>query len=610
MPVSVTPSPPPPTTTATVKPMQSLSTSSTTSYIASPKIDQLRRSVSTTSIESNNTSATSIRKRTNLVPIKDVESRQNARKSLSMDNIHVRLDENEPSVTSAALDWINQDSSFNSKISDPTSFVYKQQNHHNITVTPAPQQTKSRSLFGSLRQVSRSKTHHASSSSGGGSGIKGLVRNFSSSHKSSSIDRSNRDTNVADAGMSRAAMAVIQHNIVKHEQKKAAPVIPQEDSTTAASESSSKKEQRRSKTKSDSNNGGRLIAHLLARASSHTRKHNGTKIVNMEKEDNTGAAAKKRAQVVRKTIIYVQPDSLHDLLKSGGEGSSIKIPPLPTTTLPSRPKINTTTTTARNTMASDGSLSPDDETIRSREYVTATKVVRQTSVRKRVETSSNNESNSSSSPLSASNSAGSPSVSRQGSKKRWQLKSVDENELLQQQSSSKHTSSSSSNSTSSNSNNEYLEGVELREMSDGSVVWGIVKKQGNRKSFFAPNHRNEYEHVEDEELEDVQPPPLPNNRKQHKHSNSLSPPPIPKRSPRRQVVVPATDKPTTDIYYSNQMTLPNLLKMMQNQQQHPGDDDDYDFEDDVENEEYLNERAMASVDDQLDEMMRMLQQQR
>jgi hypothetical protein len=587
--------PPPIPTLTSLKPVASISASSTSSSTASPKIDQLKRSVSTTSIKSNHTtSSATVRKRSNLLPIQDVDVRQKARKSLSMDDIHIKLDENEPSVTSAALDWINEDStsSFNSKISDPTSFVYKSQPINSSPVLP--QQSKSRSLFGSLRQVSRSKTHHSGNGSGSGSGIKGLVRNFSSSHKSSnSIDRNGNNSSAVDAGMSRAAMAVIQHNVSKHEQRKAAPVIPQDNTLSSTEPTTTKRS--RSRTKSDSaNNGSRLIAHLIARASSHTRKHNATKIVNMENEET--AAAKKRAQVVRKTIIYVQPDSLHDLLKNGGDGSSIKVPPLPSNPPPRRPKINT-----RNTMASDGSLSPDDETIRSREYVTATKAVRQTSVRKRVETSESNNS----SPLAADT-----PLSRQGSinnKKRWQLKSVDENELIQQQgggNNSKHTSSSSSNSSnSSNNNNEYLEGVELREMSDGSVVWGIVKKQGNRKSFFAPNHRNEYEHIEDEE-EDV-PPPIPNNQnKQHSNTNSLSPPPpIPKRSPRRQV--PATEKPTTDIYYSNQMTLPSLLKMMQ-EQQHPGDDiDEYDNDDDA-----FNEIAMASVDDQLDEMMRMLQQQR
>lgn len=399
-----------------------------------------------------------------------------------MDNIHIKLDENEPSVTSAALDWICQDSS-----QDPTSFLYKKTTPAQI-IPP-----KSRSLFGSLRQVSRSKTHAGN----GVTSIKGLVRNFSSSHKP---DR--------DSGMSRAAMAVIQHNSAKKTE-----------------------EEPKQRTKSDAN----LISHLISRAASSSKKFNATKIVNMED------ATKKRAQVVRRTIIYVQPDSLHDMLKNN-------VPPLPST---------------RNTMISDGSLSPDDDTIRSKEYATATKIVRQTSVRKRVVEDTTVDSNQQPLPESIG------FLSRQASKRRYQLKSVDENDLLKDD---KHGSSSSSGTE----NSDYLEGVELREMSDGTVVWGLVKKQGNRKSFYAPNQQDEYEHIEDEE-EDT--------RKPYQHG---LPPPIPKRSPRRQ---------ETDVYYSDQVTLPSLLKMMH--EQHPGDDDAYVF----------NQRAMTSVDDQLDEMMRILTSQ-
>lgn len=554
--------------------------------------DQLKRSVSTNSVQSNvrSNNAPLARKASNISNKKNREQFNAARKSVSMDDIHINLKENEHSVTSAALDWINQTENTTplNPISDPTSFVYKQGTTP-LTPAPAPQLTKSRSLFGSLRQVSRSKSHHHS----GNGGIKGLVRNFSSHHKPSSTN----STNVADAGMSRAAMAVIQHNVAKQEKQKATPVIP-EERTKSESTTAPQIPKRRSRSKSDAN-ANNLISHLISRAAS-SRKHNGTKIVNMENDDT--AAAKKRAQVVRKTIIYVQPDSLHNLLKNGGDGSSIKVPPMPS-------KINTAP--SRNTLAlSDGSLSPDDETIRSREYVTATKIVRQTSVRKRVVEDNTAESKLTSSGSSSPLSETSTLLERQGSanqKKRYQLQSVDEHDLLDVQQ-NKHASSSSSGSSSdsnSNHNNEYMEGLELREMSDGSVVWGLVKKQGNRKSFFAPNQlqHGRYDHVDDEDTHEEadrhlkQPPSQP-------HNNSLSPPPIPKRSPRRQVAPAA---PTTDVYYSNQVNLPNLLKMMydqqQQQQQHPGDDDD----DQYENE--FNERAMSSVDDQLDEMMRILTSQ-
>ena len=304
-----------------------------------------------------------------------------------------------------------------------------------------PVKSPSRSLFGSLRQVSRSKT---TSSGGHSSAFKGLVRNMSTSHKPT------------HGGMSRAAMAVIQH------------------------EQQQEKEPKRATS--------RLISQLISKAARHRNSNTSTKIVN-KKENNTN-----RAQVVRRTIIYVQPDSLHDLLKNGGEGTKIA-----------------------SSRVSDGSLSPDDETVRSKEYVTATKVVRQTSVRKRVVNNPEDD------------------------KKRWQLKSMDEHDLAVP------------------AKEEYMEGLELREMSDGSVIWGIVKQQGNRKSFFAPDNM----YVEEDEL----------------------PPPIPKRSPKRQVLADND----TDIYYSNEITLPNLLKMMEQQETHPGDE--------------------LSVDDQLDEMMRILTSQ-
>ena len=424
------------------------------------------------------------------------------RKSLSMDDIHI----NEHSVTSAALDWITENETVRLKPdSDPTSFNYKQSYVPKSTPTPLPQLSKSRSLFGSLRQVSRSKSshHHA----GHGGGIKGLVRNFSS-HKAPTADND-------AAGMSRAAMAVIQHNVAKQEKQKVASVIPKE----SKSQVTETLPQRRSRSKSDAAGNNNLISQLISRAASN-RKHQGTKIVNME--DEATAAAKKRAQVVRRTIIYVQPDSLRNLKKS----DSALLHPLP-------PKINT-----RHTMASsDGSLSPDDETIRSREYVTATKVMRQTSVRKRIVEDTES---ASSSPLSESSTLLERQRSNGNSRKRYQLQSVEEKELMKQDP-SKHFSSGSSSSSSNKS--DYLEGVELREMSDGSVVWGLVKKEGNRKSFYRPDNQIEYEQVEDEE-EII-------SRQQH--NNSLSPPPIPKRSPRR--------RPTqADVYYSNEVTLPPLVK--------------------------------------------------
>lgn len=592
------------------------------------QVDSLQRSVSTTSLRSNK-SYRSTQLKSNLRPIRDEEEisiKKNARKSMSMDNIHINLganlDANEPSVTSAALDWIDKDNGLNTKSKlnpiQPDASRPKQQY---LLYEQAP--IKSRGLFGSLRQVSRSKTFQPGN---GVNSIKGLVRNFSSSHQHhKSKQTSSFATEDTDStGMSRAAMAVIQHNVTKQEQKKTTSVIPDEKQDKRRSdkqEEQEKKEEKRqirARSKSDANTGSRLISQLISRATSASRsKKNNTKVVNMEAD----AAAKKRAQVVRKTIIYVQPDSLHDLLKNGGEGN-IKMPPLP----PSNDLQQQKTHKSRTAVVSDGSLSPDDETIRSREYVTATKVSRQTSVRKRVVGMNNNDANQCSPLTDVTNNQNGQEddkLSRNGSnsRRRWQLQSMEEDELMRTQSSKKTSSSSSGQ--------DYMEGVELREMSDGSVVWGIVKKQGNRKSFYAPNKKNEYEHIEDE-VEDV-----PDNDyfQQNVMKNNLSPspsisrtasnvppPPIPRRSPRRQISngkgtsasyisthSSKYDSATTDIYYSDEVTLPSLLKMMQGHDStaEAPSDDELELEDNY----TFNERAMCSVDDQLDEMMRILTSQ-
>lgn len=590
----------------TLKPVASVSASSIRQK-KEIQTDRLKRSVSTTSIRSNK----SIQLKSTLQPIRDEEEitsvKRNARKSLSMDNIHISLDANETSVTSAALDWIAEDSNANKSKLNP---IQPDTSRQQLLYQQAP--SKSRSLFGSLRQVSRSKTFQSGNS--GVSSIKGLVRNFSSSHQHHRANQSAAASNRDSTGMSRAAMAVIQHNVTKHEQKRATSVIPDEKQDKCRSDNQEEQEKRqtRERSRSDANTGSRLISQLISRATSASRsKKNSTKVVNME----ANAAAKKRAQVVRRTIIYVQPDSLHDLLKNGGEGS-VKMPPLPT---PASSKP------ARSTVVSDGSLSPDDETVRSREYVTATKVSRQTSVRKRVVDMDNDKC----SPLKDTmnnqddqDTAG-DQLSRNGSnsRRRWQLQSMDEDEMIPTQRTRK------TNSSSSNEDNSYMEGVELREMSDGSVVWGIVKKQGNRKSFYAPNQKNEYEHIEDE-VEDVHGndyfqknvmkkslSPSPSVSRTASLS-AAAPPPIPRRSPRRQVSNAGTsanyisthsskdDLTTTDIYYSDEVTLPSLLKMMQGHTDVPSDEEEA-----LEDEYAFNERAMSSVDDQLDEMMRILTSQ-
>ncbi|GAN08543.1 hypothetical protein MAM1_0210c08057 [Mucor ambiguus] len=611
---------------ASLTPVASISSSSIRHQHNQFKLGQLKRSVSTTSIKSNKSSSQFRPAPTPLPRIRDenepVESRlhkQQARKSMSMDDMQSKLDINESSVTSSALDWINEDSRPSSRIKE---FLPIQNQADAPLLYQQAKPNKSRGLFGSLRQVSRSKTHHHSGNAGGVSSLKGLVRNFSTSHqtKPNNLSDSNSSTTSDTTGMSRAAMAVIQHNVAKHEQKKASPVIPDEKKQDEPSQPAQQKKRQRAKSDANNSSGSRLIAQLLSRASSSnkTRRSNSTKIVNMEED----SAAQKRAQVVRKTIIYVQPDSLHNLLKNGGDGSSIKVPPVPRPAKPQEIDVE-----ARNTFLSDGSLSPDDDTIRSKEYFTATKVSRQTSVRKRVVEAQegNTTDTTTSSPLKESANAHTNNhtsaggmLSRNGSRRRWQLQSMGEDDILS-------TSDQHEQKT-----DNYMEGVELREMSDGSVVWGVVKKQGNRKSFYAPNKQNQLELVEDgednEDEEDAHGEDYFRNKVMKKSSSSTTPlthlqqqqqqqqalpPPIPRRSPRRQIQadpVLHTNNTKTDIFYSDQVTLPSLLRMMQEQQEqheYPGDISEEDEQDDIQ-QYMLNERAMSSVDDQLDEMMRIL----
>ncbi|KAI8882298.1 hypothetical protein K501DRAFT_285956 [Backusella circina FSU 941] len=607
----LTPPSPSPKSPRVLKPATSISTSSiqpvtsiSTSSIHYPvkELEPVKRSASTASIRSqqNKPKATT---KLSLIPeitAQRKKTKKNAafRKSMSMDDISSKL-EIEPSYTSAALEWIddnnnvynnnnNKDYKKDSAGTNFTNYHHHQQtiekHPSSLTSMPLPptpsasSQPKSLGLFGSLRQVSRSKTHSGHKTPS----IKGLVRNLSSSHYHHSR-RNQHDNNSSDQdqqrksdqGMSRAAMAVIQHNVAKHEKDKITPIIP---STNKKKRNSDENNQPSSVENASRTSGAGILSQLLARASKQRR--NTTKTTNME--DEKAKDARKRAQVVRRTIIYVQPNSLHDLLKkNGGDINKSAVPPPP---VPALYKSNTTTP--------EGSLSADDETVQSQEYVTATKVVRQASVRKRI------VENTETLPTEQ------PTVTREGSRKRWQLKSMEENEVNEAR----------------NHDSDYMEGVELREMSDGSVVWGIVKKQGNRKSFYSPQNNLQEEVEEEDEEEEEKQQELKQltegNKKTSKHLRpaTSSPPPIPKRSPRRQAEkhssTSSNDQPsTTDIYYSD-ISLPNLLQMMKKQQQEIkniiGESEE---EEEEEEETKFNERAMASVDEQLDEMMRSLTSQ-
>lgn len=128
-----------------------------------------------------------------------------------------------------------------------------------------------------------------------------------------------------------------------------------------------------------------------------------------------------------------------------------------------------------------------------------------------------------------------------------------------------------------------LKGIELREMSDGSVSWGIVKKEGNRKSFYDPSNRESKYAVEeqDDDGDNVNAHLLELLRQQQPANNtklvsSTPPPPIPKRSPQRQqqqqsaqhisTISHRNDSSTTDVYYAPNETLPSLLQMISEQE--------------------------------------------
>ncbi|KAI7904521.1 uncharacterized protein BX663DRAFT_559542 [Cokeromyces recurvatus] len=463
---------------------------------------------------------------------------------------------------------------------------------------------KPRGLLGSLRQVSRSSKGHQS--------FKGLVRSFSTAKSSSSVDTDNSSN-----GMSRAAMAVIQHSMAEKEQKnnKSTFVIQDDNDDNDKIKSRHNSSQHPVNNLLASTPGitttRLLISQFLARASSTKRKRNqhGAKMINMLQEDDAKGGGRRRRRsccrrysnkVVRRTIIYVEPGhTIQELLDKKG------VPNTSSADETHHHPLLSSSTNDRQTVVSNSSTlsSTDDEIVRqSNEYIMATKISRQTSVRKKVvkgrggrgeeeeeekeKKEENNDNGNDEKEHSIATETPHPNSTARG--KNWKLENMDNHD-------------------------QHLEGLELREMSDGSVVWGIVKKQGNRKSFYVPNQKNEYEHLDDE-IEDGYPHINLIEENLTVDRSSSTPPPIPKRSPHRRRRSPSTaveyqdssfltknqDNSTmTDIYYSNQVTLPNLLKMIQGHEQSYSDEDDYKF----------NEKIISSVDDQLDEMMRILTSQ-
>ncbi|ORZ09601.1 hypothetical protein BCR42DRAFT_423743 [Absidia repens] len=193
-------------------------------------------------------------------------------------------------------------------------------------------------------------------------------------------------------------------------------------------------------------------------------------------------------------------------------------------------------------------------------------------------------------------------------------------------SASSHLSSSSTSST-SNTNKpkpSYLEGLELREMEDGSMEWGIIKKEGHRQSFFSMAHLQQNEEEEGQlHLTDTAHSTMEDGSEEHIEQQVLAlmglepdhlekqplhrPPPIPRRSPRRKpsTLLPSTSSrnsssnrnnkhqnkddsllqhtiagakddsedesspssSTMNVYYAPDMTLPSLLHLVSQTQQ-------------------------------------------
>ncbi|CAO3595426.1 unnamed protein product [Absidia cylindrospora] len=192
-------------------------------------------------------------------------------------------------------------------------------------------------------------------------------------------------------------------------------------------------------------------------------------------------------------------------------------------------------------------------------------------------------------------------------------------------SASSHLSSTSSSSNTNKPKLSYLEGLELREMEDGSMEWGIIKKEGHRQSFFSMAHlqQDEVENGQPSNLMDTTHSTMDDESEEHIEQQVLAlmglepdhlekqplhrPPPIPRRSPRRKpsTLLPSTssrnrsnnhnnkhqnkddsllqhatasatdeddDEPspsssTMNVYYAPDMTLPSLLQLVSQTQQ-------------------------------------------
>ncbi|ORZ10198.1 hypothetical protein BCR42DRAFT_422950 [Absidia repens] len=496
-------------------------------------------------------------------------------------------------------------------------------------------------LFGSLRQASRSSR---TTSEGG---FRGLMRNLStvgqrqqqqqqqqrpepqqqedqvgqdvgSSTDSNTYTNSSSNSNAAST-MSQAAMAVIHHDASVKKEKLASK---NKEKTPTVSESSKIEvdamdgvddtTEEVTHTATSATGGVRLLTNLLAKARSRrsqkktpTKQTNDKTMDQQEMDDTTNSTAsspKERNKVIRRTIIYVQPDAL-DFMKDG------HLPPIPAPKdrSPKKKIGQGDDDNDEDDLRFSHDTMMDDASATTVEYATATKLTRQTSRRKRLVEDPNQQKQQLPSTARNANSVITTTPTKDSSNmnnnKKWRLESVSEFALDKK-------ADDDNEEDENHDRNACLEGLELREMSDGSVVWGIVKKQGNRKSFFASsssaskNQHEQQSHDPDQHHDDIeksvlalmglepdsldhfstqQPPPLPpptvrtsggDNGTPRK--SKRMPPPIPKRSPRRM----------------------DQDQQQQQRQQHLGDD---------ETESRRLQRGL-SVEEQLDEMMLSIKQ--
>lgn len=544
---------------------------------------------------------------------KEASRKRRVRKSMSMDEIHRMqqaqeektlvemepIQEVEPSLSSSSTHKSrNNNNKSDSKVAPPNITIKPStstpsiKSRHSESPKPSPR-NKAIGLFGSLRQASRATP------------LRGLVRNLSTNasrlSRQASFTRSStsntynnkfasssRATLATQNGedLSPAARAVMQHND-KQQRKK--------DNKKNNDEEHEQQQQ----PQEESTKKSRLLTHLLAKAGKARR----TKTVNMASSSSTSTANKRRdktkSKIVRRTIIYVPPDSLN-FMKNLEKGD-----------------IDTSKTPATTAASGQDDLSampplPSDMMKRIQQY---------------------NEED-----------GGNPSEEQQ--QHHDELDSVlnyyDDESLYDYY-------------RNRESSVPQLEGLELREMDDGTVEWGIVKKQGNRKSFFAAHGMNvsyspeqngtttptksdvAHEMMEEEDDEEDEekieehvlrlmglpvPTPSPKDAQlnnMHSSTSTTSPPPVPRRSPRRRMESSSSSKQqheddeqdhrrakhistihsrkdasTTDVYFAPQQTLPSLLQMIANTS---GGDDG----------EHEQEKKHASVEEQLDEVMRSFQ---